>query len=97
VLICKRVVTNSKFQAGLSSIGLSQYYFHKRAGHNIYLKFKKGTKNQYENFLNQLENLSQVLNVENLRVKRYGENGVFLYSSIVFALLKIAAVIKNSV
>ncbi|WNY97948.1 hypothetical protein SUSP_000366 [Sulfurospirillum sp. 'SP'] len=77
----KRVVANSKFQAALSSVGLSQYYFHKRAGQNIYLKFKKGTKNQYQSFLNQLENLSQVLNVENLRVKRYGENGVVLQYS----------------
>lgn len=84
VLIYKRVVTNSKFQAALSSVGLSQYYFHKRNGQNIYLKFKKGTKNQYENFLNQLENLSQILNVENLRVKRYGENGVVLQFSHLF-------------
>ncbi|WP_041963273.1 hypothetical protein [Sulfurospirillum cavolei] len=80
-LLYKRVIANSKFQAALSSVGLSQYYFHKRAGQNIYLKFKKGTKNQYQSFLNQLENLSQILNVENLRVKRYGENGVVLQYS----------------
>ena len=84
VLIYKHIISNSKFQAALSSVGLSQYYFHKRTGQNIYLKFKKGTKNQYENFLNQLENLSQVLNVENLRVKRYGENGVLLQFSNLF-------------
>jgi hypothetical protein len=83
-LVYRRVIANSTFQAALSSVGLSHYYFHKRNGNNIYLKFKKGTKNQYESFIAQLENLSQVLNVENLRVKRFGENGVVLQYSHTF-------------
>lgn len=74
-------VKASRFQAILSSIGLSQYYFHKRKGKNIYLKFKKGQKNAYKNFINQQENLAQLLNKENLQFKRWKNNGVIIQYS----------------
>lgn len=88
VLIYKRVIANSKFQAALSSVGLSQYYFHKLSGQNIYLKFKKGSKNQFSYFSQQASNLAQILQVENLRFKRWQENGVLIQYSYPFPTIQ---------
>lgn len=88
VLIYQRVIANSKLQAALSSVGLSQYYFHKRAGQNIYLKFKKGSKNQFNHFAHQASNLAQILQVENLRFKRWQENGVLIQYSYPFPTIQ---------
>ncbi|WP_428737653.1 hypothetical protein [Sulfurimonas sp.] len=76
-----RVSKASKFQAILSSVGLSQYYYHKRKGKNIYLKFKKGQKNNFKTFIAQQENLTQMLKKESLQFKRWKENGVIIQYS----------------
>lgn len=74
-------VKASKFQAVLSSAGLSQYYYHKKKGKSIYLKFKKGQKNSFKNFITQQENLTQMLSKENLQFKRWKNNGVIMQFS----------------
>ena len=73
-----RVVKRSKFQAALSSVGLSQYYLKYRWGNRLYLAFKKGQKNQYSLFNQQKENLAQILKVENLKFARWRANGVMV-------------------
>jgi len=76
-----RTLKASKFQALLSSAGLSQYYFHKREGKSIYLKFKKSQKNAFKHFISQQENLAQMLGKENLQFKRWMSNGVIMQYS----------------
>lgn len=83
-----KIVKRSKIQAALSSVGLSQYYFYKRDKKNIYLKFKKGHKNDYKQFSTQRENLSQILEVENLRFQRWKNNGVVLQFSDKFPTIE---------
>jgi len=76
-----RTLKASKFQAVLSSAGLSQYYYHKKRGKSIYLKFKKSQKNAYKNFIAQQENLAQMLGKENLQFERWKNNGVIMQYS----------------
>lgn len=71
-----RVYHNSKLQAALSSVGLSQYYFFKKRGKRIYLKFKKGSKSEYKRFNTERESICQLLNVENIKFTRWKNNGV---------------------
>lgn len=77
-LLVYSVMKKSRFQASLSSVGLSQYYFYKRNKNTIFLKFKKGQKNQYKNFSVQKDNLIQVLGVSNLKFCRWSKNGIKL-------------------
>jgi len=78
LLLFLRVYKNSKFQAVLSSVGLSQYYFYKRKKKQIYLKFKKGSKNEYKRFNTERESICQLLNVPNIKFTRWRDNGVLI-------------------
>ena len=78
----------ARFQAILSSAGLSQYYFYKKKGKTIYLKFKRGEKNSYKDFIIQADNLSQMLKKDNLQFKRWIDNGVIIQYSDTFPTLK---------
>jgi hypothetical protein len=81
-------IKQAKFQAILSSAGLSQYYFFKKVGKTIYLKFKDGEKNSYTDFISQSDNLSQMLKKDNLQFKRWVNNGVMIQYSDTFPKLK---------
>lgn len=81
-------IKSAKFQAVLSSAGLSQYYFHKKRGKTIYLKFKRGEKNSYKDFIIQADNLSQMLKKDNLQFKRWIDNGVMIQYSDTFPTLQ---------
>ena len=83
-----RKIRASRFQATLASVSLSQYYFHKRRGQTLYLKFKKGHKNAYKGFITQQENLIQMLNKENLQFKRWKNNGVIIQYSDTFPTIE---------
>ena len=83
-----KILKPSKFQGALSSAGLSQYYFYKKKKQEIYLKFKKGQKNAYKEFLSQNENLAQMLGYQNILFKRWNSNGVMMQYSNSFPTLK---------
>jgi hypothetical protein len=82
-----KVYKPSKFQAALSSAGLSQYYFHKKKNQVIYLKFKKGQKNAFKDFITQKDNLAQMLGFENIQFKRWEYNGIMMQYSNKFPTL----------
>jgi len=81
-------VRASRFQAILASVSLSQYYFYQQSGQTIYLKFKKGHKNAYKSFITQQENLIQMLNKENIQLKRWKNNGVIIQYSDKFPAIE---------
>lgn len=71
----------AKFQAILSSAGLQQYRLIKQKNKKYYLVFNEGTKNAFNTFLLQKENLSQMLGYEHLKFKRWRYNGVIIQGS----------------
>ena len=78
LLFLYKINKRSKFQAALSSVGLSHYYYDKKKNRTIYLKFKKGQKNSFKTFISEKDNLSQMLGYPNIQFKRWLDNGLMI-------------------